>query len=109
LDVIFGFYCKISRKNFFILHQHEVFQGYYYLQHMNLDRNRRDEFFKNHEFYEPCAKFCELYDAPSFDPNYESLPIEGEYFFSSFLFFTTMMILKFQTKKIPQICILELK
>jgi len=65
----------ISRKNFWILNNHEVFQGYYYLHHFDLDRERR-KIWKDHEFFDDCAKFCELYDAPSFDPNFKSQPLE---------------------------------
>ena len=35
----------------------------------------RDKF-KDSEHFEDCAEFCEKYDQNSFDPKYESLPLE---------------------------------
>ncbi len=32
--------------------------------------------YKDNPYYDACVKFCEKYDAPSFDPDYESLDLE---------------------------------
>ncbi|MBT5156713.1 MAG: HD domain-containing protein [Rhodobiaceae bacterium] len=65
----------ISEKNYFMLQNHAVFQGYYFFHHIGLDRDARDAF-KEHEHFEYTAQFCHLYDQSSFDPEYESLPLE---------------------------------
>eukprot|EP00440_Ansanella_granifera_P061657 gb/GFBE01066844.1/.p1 GENE.gb/GFBE01066844.1/~~gb/GFBE01066844.1/.p1 ORF type:complete len:169 (+),score=34.83 gb/GFBE01066844.1/:1-507(+) len=64
----------LSDKNRWILENHEVFQGYYYYQLVGKDINERDRH-RGHEFFDACARFCELYDAPSFDPDYKSEPL----------------------------------
>ena len=43
---------------------------------MGGDRHQR-ELYKDHEFYEACVRFCDLYDQASFDERYESLPLEA--------------------------------
>ena len=65
----------ISEKSYFMLQNHAVFQGYYFFHHIGLDRDARDAF-KEHEHFEYTAQFCHLYDQSSFDPEYESLPLE---------------------------------
>jgi predicted HD phosphohydrolase len=52
-----------------------VFQYYYYGHHVGLDRNARDAY-RQHEWFDACAEFCEKYDQQSFDPAYENLPIQ---------------------------------
>ena len=34
------------------------------------------ERYRDHEWFDACAEFCERYDQNCFDPAYESLPIE---------------------------------
>lgn len=65
----------LSDENLWILKHHEVFQGYYYYHFAGMDRNARDRH-RDSPHFDACARFCELYDAPSFDPNYESEPLE---------------------------------
>ena len=65
----------ITKKTHWILLKHGEFQMYYYAHHFGADRNKRDQY-KNHEYYEDCVKFCELWDQKSFDPNYKSLPLK---------------------------------
>ena len=66
----------ISEKNYFMLQNHAVFQGYYFFHHIGLDRDARDAF-REHEHFEYTAQFCHLYDQSSFDPEYESMPLEA--------------------------------
>ena len=56
-----------------IAKHHGVFQMYYYAHHSGGDRNARDRF-KDNEWYDACAEFCEQYDQNCFDPTFESLP-----------------------------------
>lgn len=66
----------ISEQNHWMLENHTVFQGYYYFHHLGLDRDMREQF-RGHPFFEPTAQFCHLYDQNSFDPDYESMPLEA--------------------------------
>jgi predicted HD phosphohydrolase len=58
-----------------IVKHHGLFQLYYYGHFVGEDRNARDRF-EDHEYYDACIEFCDLYDQESFDPEYESLPLE---------------------------------
>ena len=65
----------VSEKNHWIVEHHGIFQGYYFFHHLDLDRNLRDRF-REHPYWKDCAEFCEKYDQNSFDPDYETLPLE---------------------------------
>ena len=65
----------VSEKTYWILKHHGVFQGYYYFHHVGLDRNEREQH-KNHPYYQDCVEFCEKWDQNSFDPNFETLPLD---------------------------------
>lgn len=54
---------------------HGIFQMLYYGRHYGWDENARDEF-KDHPCFNSCAEFCERWDQSSFDPAYESKPLE---------------------------------
>jgi predicted HD phosphohydrolase len=66
----------VSERNRWIVEQHGTFQGYYFFHHFGLDRNQRDRF-RDHEWFRDCAAFCEKYDQNSFDPEYDTLPLEA--------------------------------
>ncbi len=66
----------VSDKNAWIVKQHAIFQGYYFFHHLGLDRDMRDRF-RDHEWFRDCAEFCEKYDQNSFDPDYDTLPLEA--------------------------------
>jgi predicted HD phosphohydrolase len=66
----------VSEANHFMLDKHGVFQGYYFFHHLDLDRNMREQF-RGHPHFEYTAQFCHLYDQNSFDPNYDSMPLEA--------------------------------
>jgi predicted HD phosphohydrolase len=65
----------VSGKNHWIVKQHAIFQGYYFFHHLGLDRDMRERF-RDHEWFRDCAEFCEKYDQNSFDPGYDTLPLE---------------------------------
>ena len=65
----------ISEKNYWIVKHHGIFQGYYFFEYLGLDKNMRDKF-KDHPYFNDCKEFCEKYDQNSFDPKYESLPLD---------------------------------
>lgn len=58
-----------------IAKHHGVFQDFYYAHFYGRDRNAR-EAYRGHVWFDACAEFCELYDQRSFDPDYETLPLE---------------------------------
>ena len=66
----------VSERNHWIVEQHAIFQGYYFFHHFELDRNMRDRF-RGHEYWRDCAEFCEKYDQNSFDPDYDTLPLDA--------------------------------
>ena len=65
----------VSEKTHWIIQKHGEFQMYYYAHHLGGDKNRRDKY-KDHKYYQDTIDFCEKYDQNSFDPEYESLPLE---------------------------------
>ena len=65
----------VSEKTHWIVEKHGEFQMYYYAQPLGCDKNRRDKY-KEHKYYQDTIDFCEKYDQNSFDPEYESLPLE---------------------------------
>lgn len=58
-----------------IVKHHGVFQMYYYAHLSGGDRNARDRYRADPHF-DAAAEFCDLYDQASFDPGYDSEPIE---------------------------------
>jgi predicted HD phosphohydrolase len=68
-------YPFVSEKLHWIVEQHAVFQGYYFFHHLGLDRNMRERF-RDHPWFRDCAEFCAIYDQNSFDPAYDTLPLE---------------------------------
>ena len=65
----------VSPELCWIVKHHGVFQSYYYAHHSGGDRNARDRY-RDHEWFDACAEFCERYDQNCFDPDYESLQLE---------------------------------
>jgi predicted HD phosphohydrolase len=66
----------VSERNLFVVEKHGIFQGYYFFHYLGLDRNMREDF-RGHPHFEACARFCEVYDQSSFDPAFESMPLEA--------------------------------
>jgi predicted HD phosphohydrolase len=54
---------------------HGDFQMIYYGHHVGGNANKRDKF-AGHMYFDDCAQFCERWDQSSFDPDYDTLPIE---------------------------------
>jgi len=65
----------VSNANHWMVEHHGIFQGYYFWHHLGMDREARNHF-AGHEHYDHCEAFCAEYDAPAFDPSYESNPFE---------------------------------
>jgi predicted HD phosphohydrolase len=66
----------VSEQNLFMVDKHAIFQGYYFFEHLGLDKNLRERF-RDHQWFDYTAEFCEKYDQCSFDPEYDSLPLEA--------------------------------
>jgi len=64
----------VSPENHAMVEKHGIFQGYYFFHHLGMDRNLRDQF-AGQPIYERTLEFCEKYDAPAFDPDYDTLPL----------------------------------
>jgi len=65
----------VSEELHWIVQHHAIFQGYYFFHHLGLDRNMRDRF-RDHPWFRSCAEFCALYDQNSFDPAYDTAPLD---------------------------------
>ena len=66
----------VSEEVTWVVTMHGLFQMAYYGQHLDLDPNGRDEY-RDHTWYESCVRFCERWDQASFDPEYDSDPLES--------------------------------
>lgn len=64
----------VSEKNYWIILNHGLFQGYYWMHHYDEDRNARDKY-KNHQYYQDCVDFCTKWDQISFDPDFDTKPL----------------------------------
>lgn len=64
----------ISEENHWIVKHHGIFQGYYFFQHIGLDREMREQY-RDSPYFDACAEFCR-YDQAAFDPDFESKPLE---------------------------------
>jgi len=65
----------VSEANHWMLEKHGIFQGYYFFDHLGMDRDAREQF-RGHPWFDRTARFCELYDGPAFDPQGEMLALE---------------------------------
>lgn len=66
----------VAEQNLWMVEQHGIFQGYYFFQHLGLDQHARERF-RGHPWFDYTAEFCEKYDQCSFDPDYDSMPLEA--------------------------------
>ncbi|MCH8920854.1 MAG: ATP-binding protein [Chloroflexi bacterium] len=65
----------VSEQNLWMVQMHGIFQGYYFWHHLDEDRNAREKY-RDHPHYDHAAEFCALYDQCSFDPAYDTQPVE---------------------------------
>jgi predicted HD phosphohydrolase len=66
----------VSPDNHWLVRHHGIFQGYYFWHHTGGDRFARERY-RGHPMFERTAAFCEKWDQTSFDPNYDTLPLEA--------------------------------
>ena len=65
----------VGEKNYWVVKYHGLFQGYYWMEHFDQDKNARDRY-KDHPYYQDCVDFCANWDQCSFDPAYPTQPLE---------------------------------
>lgn len=65
----------VSEANHWMVEKHGIFQGYFFFEHIGLDKNMREQF-RGHPHFERTARFCEIYDNPAFNPKMECAPLE---------------------------------
>lgn len=58
-----------------VVEKHGDFQMIYYGDHVGSNPHKRDAY-KGHAYFDDCATFCERWDQASFDPKYDSLPLD---------------------------------
>ena len=59
-----------------VVETHGDFQMLYYGHHLDgYDQHKRDRH-KGHMYFDDCATFCERWDQASFDPGYDTLPLQ---------------------------------
>ncbi len=66
----------VEERTYWMVRHHGVFQAYYYNHHLGLDRNLRDRY-RDHPHYQDLVDFCARWDQASFDPEYDTLPLEA--------------------------------
>jgi len=66
----------ISEENHWMILHHAIFQGYYFFEHLGLDKNMRERF-RGHPSFERTVHFCHAYDQVAFDPGYDTMPLEA--------------------------------
>ena len=66
----------VDEKLHWIVEHHGIFQGYYFFHYIGMDRDMREQF-RGHPHFEHTAQFCHLYDQNSFDPAYDSMPLDA--------------------------------
>ena len=65
----------VSEKICWIVEHHDIFIKYYWAHYRGLDRHAREQY-REHPYYQATIDFCHNYDQNSFDPDYDTLPIE---------------------------------
>ena len=58
-----------------VVEKHGDFQMIYYGELVGANPNKRD-IYRDHQYFEDCVAFCERWDQSSFDPSYDSKPLE---------------------------------
>lgn len=65
----------VSRETYEIIRTHQDFQGRHYYALMGKDANARDQY-RNEPWYALAERFTDEWDQASFDPHYDTLPLE---------------------------------
>lgn len=66
----------VDAETTWVVKHHTIFQGYHYFDKLGMDRNLRDRY-RDSPHFDAAVEFCARWDQVSFDPAYESLPLEA--------------------------------
>ena len=66
----------ISEKNYWIVLNHGLFQGYYWMHHYDEDRKPERSVQRSSLLSGLCGFFCSKWDQESFDPDYKEKPLD---------------------------------
>jgi len=58
-----------------VVEKHGDFQLIHYGEHVGADPHKRDSY-KGHRYFDDCVAFCDRWDQSSFDPAYDTLPLD---------------------------------
>jgi predicted HD phosphohydrolase len=58
-----------------VVEKHGDFQLIHYGEHVGADPHKRDAY-KGHRYFDDCVAFCDRWDQSSFDPAYDTLPLD---------------------------------
>jgi predicted HD phosphohydrolase len=65
----------VSEELHWIVEHHGIFQGVNFFHHIGLDPDMREQF-RGHYHFAATEEFIDKYDCPSFDAEYDTLPLE---------------------------------
>jgi predicted HD phosphohydrolase len=65
----------VSEKTHWVVRHHDLFQLYYFGQHIGRDRDARERY-RDSPYFDATVEFCEKWDQTAFDPDYDTLPVE---------------------------------
>lgn len=66
----------VSEENHWMVQNHVIFSGYYFFHFCGLDRDAHRAL-RDHPAYQRTKHFVEAWDGPSFDPKYDTLPMDA--------------------------------
>jgi predicted HD phosphohydrolase len=66
----------VSPTTYWLVLHHGIFQGYYYFHHIGKDRYQREQY-RGHPAFEKTIRFCDEWDQESFDPHYDTMPLDA--------------------------------
>ena len=66
----------VSEQNHWMVEKHAIFQGVYFFDYLGLDKEMREQF-RGHPWFDYTAEFCEKYDQNSFEPGFDTMPLEA--------------------------------
>jgi predicted HD phosphohydrolase len=64
----------LDEEAVWVVKHHGVFQTYHYGEAMGIPTDSRERY-RDSPYFDSCAHFCAAWDAVSFDPDYDTLPL----------------------------------
>jgi predicted HD phosphohydrolase len=65
----------VPEENLWMVKKHDIFQGYFFFDHIGMDRIMREQF-RGHPCFERTEHSCAVYDNPAFDSKLECASLE---------------------------------